>query len=265
MRTPVIGMVHLRPLPGAPAWAGDIAAVEAAARRDAAALTEGGVGAMMVENYHDIPFHADAVPAETVAAITRMALAVRDACGDLPLGINVLRNDASAALAIAAAVGADFIRVNVHTGAALTDQGLIQGQAARTMRARSTLAPEVGVWADLRVKHAAPLAPRPLADEAGDLRLRGRADAIIVSGSATGAVTDPGDLIAAREALPDCPLLIGSGATLENVHDYRPHADGFIVGTSLKTGAAADGYGHVDPPRVAAFVAAVGETDTKEY
>jgi len=218
----------------------------------------------MVENYHDIPFHADTVPPETVAALTRMALAVRDACGDLPLGINVLRNDASAALAIAVAVGAAFIRVNVHTGAALTDQGLIQGHAARTMRARRTLASEVGVWADLRVKHAAPLAPRPLADEAGDLRLRGRADAIIVSGPATGAVTDPGELIAAREALPDCPLLVGSGASYENIRDYRPHADGFIVGTSLKIESAEDVYGQVDPDRVAAFVAAVGETDIKE-
>ena len=254
---PVVGMVHLRPLPGAPAWDGDLGAVETAARRDAEALAAGGAGAIMVENYHDVPFFPERVPAETIAAMTRLALAVSDAAGGLPLGINVLRNDTRAALAVAAAVGAAFIRVNVHTGAALTDQGVIQGRAAETMRLRRVLAPEVAVWADLRVKHAAPLAERPLADEVGDLRSRGRADALIVSGAATGAAADPARLAAARDALPDGPLLVGSGATAENVSDFAL-ADGFIVGTSLKTDD------HIDRERVAAFVAAVRALDSEE-
>lgn len=257
---PVVGMVHLRPLPGSSAWAGDLDAVEAAARRDAEALAAGGAGAVMVENYHDTPFFPDRVPAETVAAVTRLALAVRDAAGGLPLGINVLRNDVRSALAVAASVDAAFVRVNVHTGAALTDQGVIEGRAAETLRLRRTLAPEVAVWADLRVKHAAPLAPRPLADEAGDLRLRGRADAVIVSGAATGAAADPERLARARAALPDCPLLVGSGATADNAGGFRD-ADGFIVGTSLKTDTH-DGFGRIDPDRVAAFVAAVRGNDT---
>lgn len=263
LAVPVVGMVHLRPLPGAPAWTGDLDAVEAAARRDAEALAAGGAGGVMVENYHDVPFFPDQVPAETIAAMTRLALAVRDASDGLPLGINVLRNDVRAALAVAASVGAAFVRVNVHVGAALTDQGVVEGRAAETMRLRRTLAPDTAVWADLRVKHAAPLAPRPLADEAGDLRQRGRADAVIVSGAATGAATDPARLAEARAALPDCPLLVGSGATATNAGEFRS-ADGFIVGTSLKTVADADGYGRIDPDRVAAFVAAVRARDIEE-
>ncbi len=260
---PVIGMVHLLPLPGAPDWGGDMGAVLAAAREDAAALAAGGVGAVMVENYHDVPFYAERVPPETIAAVTLAAAAVGEACGGLPLGINVLRNDVRAALGVAAAVGASFVRVNVHTGAALTDQGLLQGQAAETLRVRGSLAPGVGIMADLRVKHAAPLAPRPVAEEAGDLRRRGGADAVIVSGATTGAAADPDELAAARDALPDCPLLIGSGAAAQNVADYMPHADGFIVGISLKT-AGGDGRSRIDTDRVAAFVSAVTRIDNKE-
>lgn len=252
---PVIGMVHCRPLPGSPAWAGDMGAVVAAAVADARALAAGGVGALMVENYHDIPFFAETVPPETVAALTRVAGALRGTFPDLPLGVNVLRNDAPAALAVAAAVDAAFVRVNVHVGAALTDQGVITGRAADTLRRRRALAPDVGVLADLRVKHAAPLAPRPLADEARDLRLRGKADALIVSGSATGSPADPDELAAARDAVPDAPLLVGSGLDLENLVRYASLCDGCIVGSSLQV-PGPDGYPRVDPDRTSAFTAA---------
>lgn len=230
---PVLGMVHLRALPDAPGWEGDLDAVEAAALRDAEALAAGGVGALMMENYGDVPFHREAVPAATVAAMTRIAAALRRALPHLPLGINVLRNDAASALAVAAAVGAAFVRVNVLAGAAVTDQGVIEGRAAELMRLRARLCPDVGVLADVRVKHAAPLAPRGLAEEAADLRLRAGADALIVSGAATGAVADPAELAVLRASLPACPLLVGSGTTAANLAAFAA-ADGAIVGSSLK-------------------------------
>ncbi|HPF35967.1 MAG TPA: BtpA/SgcQ family protein [Candidatus Krumholzibacteria bacterium] len=251
---PVIGMIHLRPLPDSPGWAGDLNAVEQAALADAEALARGGAGALMLENYGDVPFHRDAVPAVTVAAMTRLAHAVRRAHPDLPLGINVLRNDVASALAVAAAVDAAFVRVNVLTGAMVTDQGLIQGKAAEVLRLRARLCPQVGILADIRVKHAAPLAERPLADEAADLRLRAGADALIVSGAATGSPADPARLDALRAALPDCPLLVGSGADTANVAAFAA-ADGVIVGSSLKS-PGADGRPVVDPDKVRAFVAA---------
>lgn len=235
-RPGVIGMLHLGPLPGSPGWSGDLGAVLAAAVRDARALREGGVGALMLENFHDVPFHPETVPPVTVAAMTAVAAAVRRESPDCPLGINVLRNDAEAALAIAVATGAAFIRVNIHVGAAVTDQGVIEGRAWRTLRLRREYGADVGILADVRVKHAAPLGGRPLADEARDLRLRGLADALVVTGAATGAGADPGEIEELRRTLPDCPLLVGSGVGAGNVGRFLPAADGFIVGTSLKEG-----------------------------
>jgi hypothetical protein len=255
-RTPLIGMVHCRPLPGAPGWAGDMDAVETAALRDADALAEGGAGAILVENYHDTPFYSGRVPAETVAALTRIAVGIRRVAPELPLGINVLRNDVLSALGIAAAVGASFVRVNVLTGATVTDQGLIQGDAAVVLRLRRSLAPQVGILADLRVKHGAPLAPRALDEEAADLRRRARADALIVSGAATGAPADPAEVAAARAAEPDCPLLIGSGVTIDNVEAFALNADGFIVGSSLQV-RGEDGWPRIARDRVAELVSAL--------
>ena len=252
LRPPLIGMIHLPALPGAPAYEGDLTAVTDAAMADLAALAAGGITAVMVENFHDAPFYPGRVPPETVAAMAVIAGELRRAQPDLHLGINVLRNDAESALAIAGAVGAAFIRVNVHTGAMVTDQGPLKGRAHLTLRRRRDLGLEqVGILADVRVKHAAPLAERDLADEARDLRLRGRADALIVSGAATGSPADAAILRDLRAAIPDCPLLMGSGVTADNLTSYAD-ADGSIVGTSLQTA------GRVDPELVRALVAATG-------
>lgn len=246
-------MLHLAPLPGSPCWEGSLAAVTAAALRDAQALHDGGVRALMIENFFDVPFYPDVVPPITIAAMTVVASAVRGEFPDCPLGINVLRNDAEAALAIAVAVGAAYIRVNVHTGGAVTDQGPMAGLAWRTLRRRREFGSTVGIFADVRVKHAAPLADRPLVDDALDIRVRGLADALIVTGAATGAGADPAELATLREAMPDCPLLVGSGISVATVDRFLPLADGFIVGTAFKEGG--DVAAPVSTARASAFTA----------
>ncbi len=150
-------------------------------------------------------------------------------------------------LAVAVATGAHFVRCNVHVGAAVTDQGPLTGEAWRTLRRRRELGADVGILADVRVKHARPLVERPLVEEAADLRLRGLADAIIVTGPATGAAADPDDLAALRAALPDCPLLVGSGVTADTVASFVPAADGVIIGSSLQSG------GRISAERTAVF------------
>lgn len=233
---PFVGVIHLKPLPGAPRWAGSMKAVIRAAVGDAVAFEKGGADAVIIENFGDVPFTKDRVPAETVAAMAVAGQAVRGAI-NLPIGFNVLRNDPLSALALCAACGGAFIRVNVLSGAMLTDQGLIEGDAFTTCRRRRELGLEhVRILADVLVKHAVPLGGLALADAARDTLERGLADALIISGVGTGHPTAAEDVRIVREACPSARILLGSGVSTGNVAGYLPHADGFIVGSSLKRG-----------------------------
>ena len=251
---PVIGMLHLLPLPGAPRFGGDRAAVRERLLADADALVAGGVDALLLENFGDAPFHAGTLPAHVVAEMAAQAAAVR-ARFDLPLGVNCLRNDPLAALAVACAAGGAFIRVNVLCGARVTDQGIVEGRADRLLRERARLgASDVRILADVDVKHSAPLGvPRPLPDEVADLVGRGGADAVVVSGAATGQPTDLGQLDTVRAAAGEAPVLVGSGVDADSVAGLVGRADAVIVGSALKHGG--DARAAVDPARVRALMA----------
>jgi membrane complex biogenesis BtpA family protein len=250
---PLIGVVHLPPLPGAPGYRSRMDALVDRALQDGRAYVGHGMDGLIVENFGDTPFFADYVPPETVAAMTVVSRELRQ-LGRFPLGINVLRNDAQAALAIAVATGADFIRVNVLCGTMLTDQGLITGPAAALLRKRANLGAPVAIWADLLVKHAVPLAPVDHAAAALDLRERGHADALIVTGPRTGAPIDAGAWKALRRAVPGGPWIAGSGVRAEALESYWDLADGFIVGSSLKGRGRAGA--RVAPARVRELVRA---------
>ncbi|NBB82643.1 MAG: BtpA/SgcQ family protein [Alphaproteobacteria bacterium] len=251
---PIVGVLHLRPLPGAPGYEGELDGVAESLMEDVRALVDGGVDALLLENFGDAPFYPDRVPSEVTAHMTALATAVRIAC-DLPLGINVLRNDATSALAVAHAAGAQFIRVNVLCGVRVTDQGLIEGKAHELMRRRSLLnAHHIAVWADVDVKHSSPLAAAPLGQEVHDLLHRGRADGLIVSGAGTGERVDLDHVQQVKAAAERRPVLVGSGVNAANIGACLEVADGAIVGTALKTDGAVTAP--VDPARVAAVVQA---------
>jgi uncharacterized protein len=250
----VVGMVHLVPLPGSPRWAGSMRDVLAAALADARALIDGGVDALLVENFGDAPFTPGRVEPATVAAMSVVAAEVRREFPRTRLGLNVLKNDARAALGVAAAVGAEFIRVNVHAGAVLADQGVVQSDAYGTLRDRRLLGVDVVILADVGGKHAVPLAPVETEQMARDLVHRGLADALVVSGAATGQATPLGEVKRVRSAVPDVPLLIGSGVTAETAAELLSVADGLIVGTSVKRDG--DVRQPVDRARVEKLVAA---------
>lgn len=250
----LIGVVHLQPLPGSPRWNGNLKALLDFAVADARAYEKGGADAVFIENFGDVPFTKAAVAPETIAAMTAAGCAIRAAV-KLPIGFNVLRNDARAALALCAVCGGDFIRVNVHTGAMLTDQGLIEGDAYHTLRYREQLRSRAQIFADVHVKHAVPLGNWSLEDSAQDTMERGLADALIVSGVGTGQAADLNDVERVRRACPKSKLLLGSGVTAANVKDYLRFADGVIVGSSLKrNGKLAS---PVDAKRVTALVRAM--------
>lgn len=259
-----IGVVHLPPLPGdARGGARSYQECYELAIADGRALLEGGVDGIIIENFGSAPFQkgdrGDPAPPHQVAALAVVARALLAESGSTHIGINCLRNDARAALGVAASVGAHFIRVNVLSGAYVTDQGLIEGEAASTLRYRRQLeAPHLKIFADMLVKHASPLAPLTPRQAALDTWRRGGADALIVSGSGTGAPVNPSLLAEVQSAVNgEVPIYIGSGLSLDNLTELAPLASGAIVGTALKEGGALSAP--VDVSRVRALRDALNE------
>jgi membrane complex biogenesis BtpA family protein len=207
--------------------------IVARAVADGRALREAGFDAAVVENFGDQPFPRDTLAPASVAGLAIAAEAVRRETG-LRLGINALRNDALAALGIAAAAGASFLRVNVHTGVYATDQGMIEGRADETLRYRMQLGARIAILADVHVKHATPISEPDVVRAAKDTAYRGLADGLVVTGRATGEAVDVAELRRVREAVPDRRVFIGSGATAATIANLLTLASGVIVGTGLK-------------------------------
>ncbi|MDD5646061.1 MAG: BtpA/SgcQ family protein [Candidatus Bipolaricaulis sp.] len=246
---PLVGMIHLPPMAGSARYdrRGPQPILDAALR-DLAALEKGGADAVLVENYGDAPY-AKAAPKETVAMMSVVLRSVVEAAA-VPVGVNVLRNDGLAAMAIAAATGASFIRVNVFAGVAFTDQGAVEGQARDLHALVRDLATDVEILADVHVKHAAHLTRL---EEAVVDTERNRPHALILTGIGTGYETRAEDLAAAKR-VSHLPVFIGSGLRVDNVAAYRD-ADGFIVGSALKRGSSPESP--VDAERVATLAVAI--------
>lgn len=250
---PIIGVVHLLPLPTSPRWGGSLKAVIDRAEQEATALAAGGVDGIIVENFFDAPFPKDQVDPAVVSAMTVVVQRLMNLV-TLPIGLNVLRNDAQSALAIASCVDAQFIRVNVWTGVMATDQGLIEGRAHELMRYRRELGSDVKIFADVLVKHARPLGSVNLTAAVQDTIERGLADAVILSGWSTGNPPISDDLELARDAAAGTPVFIGSGADWENIPHLMKVTDGVIVSSSLKRQGKRENP--IDPIRVSRFVEA---------
>lgn len=233
--TALIGCVHLLPLPGAPRYGGSMSAVTEAALRDAEALMGAGFHGIIVENFGDTPFYPDTVPVETVAALTCVASEVRRAHPESKLGINVLRNDGEAAVAIGTAVGANFVRINQHMGVSVAAQGWLVGRSHEICRLRARLQSDLVIVADIGVKHTAPLAHRDLIQEAFDAVERGLVDALAFSGAVTGQPPPLDEVRSVRARLGEqIDMVCGSGVTLDNAAEYSQLFDALIVGTALK-------------------------------
>jgi membrane complex biogenesis BtpA family protein len=225
---PIIGMIHLPALPGAPRNDLTMDELLAFATEEAGKLERAGLDALIVENVGDVPLFKEDVPPVTVAAMARITSAVREGTR-LKVGVNMLRNACEAALAVAHVSGAQFIRCNVMIGAYVTDQGIIEGCAARLARLRRSLDSDVLVLGDVHVKHAYPLFNVPIEDAARDLAERGGADAVIVSGARS---PDPpsAERVAAVRAAVHVPVLIGSGIGLANTKEFYDSSDGVLLG-----------------------------------
>jgi len=256
---PIMGVVHLRPLPGAPSYEGeDIRDIYAAGVRDAVTLAKGGIDAIMVENASDQPFlRPDDIGPETVAALSAACMEIRDAV-DVPLGITCVANGVIPGLAIAKAVGAKWVRVNQWANAYVANEGLLNGDAARALRYRNAIdARDVSILADVHVKFGAHAitADRSISEQATDAEWH-LADVLIATGTRTGSPTSPDEVREVREGT-NLPVIVGSGLDPEQLPRLFEVADGAIVGQWLKH----DGHwwNPVDPARVERLMVAAHE------
>lgn len=240
---PIIGVVHLLPLPSSANFSGNFHQVVAKSEQEATAIASAGLNGIIIENYFDVPFLKDRVDPAVVASMSLITKRIMHLT-DKTIGINVLRNDAQSALAIAYCTGAKFIRVNILTGAFITDSGIIEAAAPNLLPYRELLkANNIKIFADVMVKHAYPMGPiYAIEDVAKETIYRGLADALIVSGVATGSSADIKDIERVKSALPDVPLLIGSGLNNQNAKDFLSIADGAIVATSIKRNEGLNSY-----------------------
>jgi uncharacterized protein len=250
-KLPIIGMIHLAPLPGSSRSPRTVQQVLDQARQDALHYRRAGVDALLVENHGDSPFDKDTVDPHVPAILAVIARELRGEMG-CPVGLNVLRNDLAAALGAAVASQAAFVRANVLAGVVATDQGLIEGQASRWLRYRRQLGADVAIWADVDVKHGTALHAPDLAAAARELFQRAGADLLLVTGAGTGAPPDVAHVRAIKSSGVTCPVYLASGVTEENVRELLPLADGAVVGSAFKEQGLVSNQ--VDASRVTSFM-----------
>ncbi|MDQ1000411.1 membrane complex biogenesis BtpA family protein [Neobacillus niacini] len=233
---PIIGMVHLKPLPGAPHYKGEsIEEIIEFALEDVRRLEEGGVDGLQIENAWDLPFpKPEDFSFETVATMTAIGVEIAKV-SNLPLGVNCLANAVIPAIAIAKACNAKWVRSNQWVNAYVANEGIVEGASAKAMRYKANLfGDDIKIMADVHVKHGSHsiVADRSLAEQTRDNEFFD-ADILIATGNRTGDETSLDELIGIKESA-SLPVIIGSGMTIENAKKILSIADGAIVGSSLK-------------------------------
>jgi membrane complex biogenesis BtpA family protein len=229
----IIGMVHLKAMPGFPGYCGSLQEIVDLAVNDATALEKGGVDGLIIENIFNRPREKTVGP-ETVAPMTLILKEVVDAV-KIPVGVKVLFNSFKEQIAMANVTGANFVRISVWVDTTVTVAGVIEGCAAEAIRYRKMIgAEQIKVLADVHIKHGAQLAYRPIEHAAADAVGSGLADGVVVTGQRTGQPTNIEDVAAVRSVVDGKLLLVGSGVTVDTVRRFLEDADGAIVGTYFK-------------------------------
>jgi membrane complex biogenesis BtpA family protein len=249
---PMIGMIQLRALPGGSRYRdGSLDGVLAHALAEAAILQSAGFEMLMVQNLGDLPV-AQRAHAAQIAWMTRIAHEIRVRTR-LPLGLNLLENDAEAMFAIASAADLDFVRIKVFVGAMLTPSGIESGQAFEAVRARTAWhADDVAIFADVHDRTGVPVATAGLADDLRTAFAIGGADGVVLTGRSHRETLE--FLATARAAFPGRPILVGGGVSPTTIGDIIPLADGAIVSSALKSADSL--FGELEPHKARAFIAA---------
>ena len=229
----IIGVVHLKALPGSPFYQNNLSEIYETALEDSINLDNGGVDGIIIENFGDVPFVKNSISKLTLSHFTNIAKEIADSV-NIDIGINVLRNDGESALSIADSIKAAFVRINILSGTMYTDQGIIQGEANKLMKLNNSLSSKIEIYADVFVKHAVPPVGYTIENQTEELLLRAGANKIIITGDGTGKEINFEQLEKVRGIVPKGQLAIGSGVNESNIEKYKDIADILIIGTGFK-------------------------------
>ncbi|XP_044126640.1 uncharacterized protein F13E9.13, mitochondrial-like isoform X2 [Bufo gargarizans] len=251
LRSVVIGMVHLKALPGTPRCTSSVGQILEEACKEAEIYRKAGIDGLMVENMNDVPYTLHVGP-EVTASMAAVCAAVRQTCPQLPLGVQVLACANQQALAVALAAGLDFIRAESFVFSHVADEGLVSACAGDLLRYRKAVGAEhVQIFADIKKKHSSHAVTADVTiSETAKAAEFFLADGVILTGVATGQEADPRELKEVQRCV-QIPVLVGSGVTLDNLEKYSD-ASALIVGSYFKRGG--DWRNNVDYEKVMTFM-----------
>lgn len=253
---PIVAMIHLAPLPGAPLYDrdGGMQKIIDLAAADIEALQNGGVDSVMFGNEGDRPYLLKASP-QSLAAMAFVVGELKRLI-KIPFGVNYLW-DPVATVGLAVASGARFAR-EIFTGVYDSDMGVWAPDAAGAVRLRSDCGrPDLKLLFNINAEFASPMGDRPIAARAKSAVFSSLADIVLVSGPMTGQAVEAANLKIVKEALPDTPVFANTGVNSDNVADILRVGDGAVVGTHFKVDG--DTWRAVDSARVKRFMDKVGK------
>lgn len=248
-KKPIIGMVHLLPLPSSPLFDGDLEKIERRAIKDAMALIDGGVDAFIIENFGDVPYD-DTISLEAYSVMLSITNKIKQMTS-IPFGLNIQFNCIEHEWSMAYASKADFIRVESFVENRIGTHGISYASAPKLMRMKQQYPSDCMIFSDINVKHTYPMAEIKIEDATHEA-IEAGTDAIIVTGKATGQNPKIEEVKELKERFINIPILVGSGVNINNVNDFLEYADGIIVGSSLKI--EGDVYKGIDSLRVKEFM-----------
>ncbi|TMI64567.1 MAG: BtpA/SgcQ family protein [Bacteroidetes bacterium] len=227
-------MIAVLPLPGSPLYDGDDQRVIDQALADLDIYKKAGVDSIIFENDHDLPYIQAPLDKKGIRLMTKICKKARKRF-DGPIGVQMLEAANLESLEIAAATDLDYIRVEAFVFAHVGGSGIINGSAGKILRRRKELnAEHIKVFADVKKKHGSHSLTIDL--DIKDEIMQAEfflVDGVIVTSQFTGLNPDKNDLIKAKAATT-LPVLVGSGMNVDNIADYLPLADGFIVGSYFR-------------------------------
>jgi len=257
IRKPIIGMIHVKALPGTPDYDYDVKSIIDKAKREAGIYMDAGIDAVIIENMHDVPYLKRNVGPEITSLMSIIGYEIKNSFS-IPCGIQILAGANKDAIAAAHSAGLDFIRAEGFVYAHVADEGIMESDAGELLRYRKMIGAEkVLIFTDIKKKHSSHSITSDVdIVETAHTAEFFKSDGVVITGVATGKETDVDDVKNVKQNA-NIPVLIGSGLTVNNIENYFAFADGFIIGSHFKK----DGFwkNEIDAKRVQRFMNKVNE------